>query len=215
MDGYVSLEVLPAYAHNAAKTIDNAKKITKQVASPNLMVKVPGTKEGLEAIRVLTREGVNVNVTLLFSLRHYEESARAYVDGLRDRVKDGKALGDVCSVASVFVSRIDSWVDKLLDGINEPTLKGKVAVANIVDELIGEDTVNTLPHSTLEAFLDHGTPKLTIGENLDQARQYLDQLAALGIDLDGVCDEVQQQGVEAFSASFEQLMDAIARKAGL
>jgi transaldolase len=257
-DGYVSLEVLPEYAHDPVKTIDHARRIHKEVARPNLMIKVPGTKEGPEAIRVLTREGINVNVTLLFSLEHYEGSARAYLDGLRERLGDGHALEDVFSVASVFVSRVDTNVDKRLEELEEDRLKGKIAVANAkmiyqrfkllffgqtfrelasqgaqiqrllwgststknpdyvdvkyVDELIGKDSVNTLPHNTLEAFLDHGMPKLTIETDLNKEKRYLEQLKDLGIDLNEICDEIQKQGVDAFSDSFKQLIDAIRRK---
>ena len=257
-DGYVSLEVLPQYAHDPAKTIDDARRIHQEVARPNLMIKVPGTKEGPEAIRVLTREGINVNVTLLFSLEHYEASAKAYLDGLRERLGDGHTLEDVCSVASVFVSRVDTKVDRRLKELKEDRLQGKIAVANAkmiyqrfkalfcgqtfrglasqgaqiqrvlwgststknpdyvdvkyVDELIGKDTVNTLPHNTLEAFLDHGTPKLSIEKNLNKEKEYLEQLKHLRIDLNEVCDEIQKQGVDAFSESFNQLIDAIRRK---
>ena len=257
-DGYVSLEVLPEYAHDPVKTIDHARRIHKEVARPNLMIKVPGTKEGPEAIRVLTREGINVNVTLLFSLGHYKASAKAYLDGLRERLGDGHALEDVFSVASVFVSRVDTNVDKRLEDLKEDRLKGKIAVANAkmiyqrfkslfsgqtfrelasqgaqiqrvlwgststknpdyvdvkyVDELIGKDSVNTLPHNTLEAFLDHGMPKLTIETDLNQEKRYLEQLEDLGIDLNETCDEIQKQGVDAFSDSFKQLIDAIRRK---
>jgi len=258
-DGYVSLEVLPEYAHDPVKTIDHARRMHKEVARPNLMIKVPGTKEGPEAIRVLTREGINVNVTLLFSLEHYEASAEAYLDGLRERLGEGRAIEDVFSVASVFVSRVDTSIDKRLEGLNADRLKGKIAVANAkmiyqrfkslffgqtfrelasegaqiqrvlwgststknpdyvdvkyVDELIGKDTVNTLPHNTLEAFLDHGMPKLTIETDLNEENRYLEQLKDLGIDLNEICDEIQKQGVGAFSDSFKHLMDAIDRKA--
>ncbi len=258
-DGYVSLEVLPEYAHDAAKTIDNARKINKDVARPNLMIKVPGTKEGQEAIRVLIREGINVNVTLLFSLKQYEQSALAYMEGLKQRQEDGNSLDGVCSVASVFVSRVDTSVDKRLEELNEKSLKGKIAVANAkiiydrfkrlfygetfrhlasngaqiqrvlwgststknpdyrdvkyVDELIGKDTINTLPHNTLEAFLDHGTPRLTIEKDLDSERAYLERLGGLGIELDEVCDELQEQGVDAFFTSYTKLIEAIHQKA--
>lgn len=260
-DGYVSLEVNPDYAHDPDKTIEHARQIHKDVARPNLMVKVPGTKESCEAIRVLTREGINVNVTLLFSPGHYEASATAYIDGTRERIQDGNSVDTVCSVASVFVSRVDTKVDKMLEGLEGERLKGKIAVANdkmiyqrfrelffdgafgdlaengarrqrvlwgststknssysdvkYVDELIGRDTVNTLPHDTLEAFLDHGTPRLTIEEDLDTAKQDLYLLQQQGIDLDKICDEIQQEGVDAFSASFKKLMDAVAEKARL
>lgn len=259
MDGYVSLEVNPEYAYDPQKTIENARRLHKDVARPNLMIKVPGTREGYEAIRVLTREGINVNVTLLFSLGHYEAIAMAYMDGLSQKLQEGESLDGVCSVASVFVSRVDTKVDNMLQGSGADRLKGRIAVANVkmiyqrfkelfsggafedlaargariqrvlwgststknssysdvkyVDELIGPDTVNTLPHNTLEAFLDHGTPRLTLEEDLDEARGDLELLRQLGIDLDGVCDEIQREGVDAFSASFKKLMDAIAEKA--
>jgi transaldolase/transaldolase/glucose-6-phosphate isomerase len=259
VDGYVSLEVNPDYAYDAGKTIKHAREIHGDVARPNLMIKVPGTTEGCEAIRVLTREGINVNVTLLFSMRHYEKGAAAYIEGLRERLQDGNPLDTVCSVASVFVSRVDTKVDKILEGRETNHLKGKIAVANVkmiyqrfrelffdgtfgdlssnggriqrvlwgststkdpsysdvkyVDELIGRDSVNTLPHNTLEAFLDHGNPRLTIEEDLDKVRQDLDQLQQLGIDLDKICDQIQQEGVDAFIASFKKLMSAVAEKA--
>ncbi len=177
---------------------------------------------------------------------------------MKDRLKDGNPLDNVASVSSVFISRVDTWVDKLLDDLNEGSLKGKIAVANTkmiyerfkelfygdifgeasskgaqiqrvlwgststknpdyvdvkyVDELIGKDTINTIPHNTLEAFLDHGTPRLTIEENLNNERTYLKRLRDLGIDLNGICDDIQQQGVEAFSESFNQLIKAIVNK---
>lgn len=258
-DGYVSLEVLPKYAHDPAKTIDHARRIHKEVARPNLMIKVPGTKEGPEAITVLTREGINVNVTLLFSLQHYEASAMAYVDGLRERLRAGRALDDVCSVASVFVSRVDTKVDQRLDELKEEGLKGKIAVANAkmiyqrfralffdqtfgelasqgaqiqrvlwgststknpdyvdvkyVDELIGRDSINTLPHRTLEAFLDHGSAQLRIERDLNGEKAYLERLKDLGINLNTMCDEIQKEGVKVFSDAFDQLIDAIGRKA--
>jgi len=260
-DGYVSLEVDPYYADDAEKTIDDARRIHKEVARPNLMIKVPGTKEGCKAVKVLTRDGININVTLLFSLRHYEASAMAYIDGIRERLGDANSVEKVCSVASVFVSRVDTKIDKIVEDLRIDRLKGKIAVANAkmiyqrfkelfhngvfadeaskgariqrvlwgstgtknpvygdvkyVDELIGEDTINTLPHSTHEAFLDHGTPRLTIEEDLHKARQYLDLLQHQGIDLDKICDEIQHEGVAAFSASFKKLMDAVADKARL
>ena len=258
-DGYVSLEVNPDYAHETEKTIELAKRIHNDVARPNLMIKIPGTKEGYEAIRVLTRDGINVNVTLLFSLNHYEASAMAYIDGIRQRLENGNSVEKVCSVASVFVSRVDTKVDKILEDIKIDSLTGKIAVSNVkmiyqkfkelfygnvmdglvsngagiqrvlwgstssknpaysdvkyVDELIGKDTINTLPDSTLQAFLDHGNPRLTIEEDLDKARQRLDLLEQQGVDLESVCDEIQREGVEAFQASFRKLKEAVADKA--
>lgn len=259
-DGYVSLEVNPDYAYDEEKTIESARRINKKVARRNLMIKVPGTKEGFGAIKILTREGINVNVTLLFSLKHYEDGAMAYIEGIRERIRDGNSVESVCSVASVFVSRVDTKVDKILEAHNLDSLKGKIAVANAkmiyqrfkelfyngvfgdlasggariqrvlwgstsaknptyndvmyVDELIGKDTVNTLPDSTLEAFLDHGKPRLTIEEDLDKARQYLDLLKRHEVDLTKICDEIQQDGVDAFRASFKKLVGAIRHKAG-
>ena len=260
-DGYVSLEVDPDYAYDPDKTIDDAKKIHRNVARSNLMIKVPGTKEGCKAIRVLTRDGINVNITLLFSLRHYEVSAMAYIDGIRERLGDGNPIDGVCSVASVFVSRVDTKIDNILEDLKIDRPKGKIAVANAkaiyqrfkelfydgvfgdvaskgariqrvlwgststknpvyddvkyVDELIGKDTINTLPDSTLRAFVDHGTPRLTIEQDLHKARQHLDLLRQQGIDLDKICDEIQQEGIAAFSASFNKLMAAVADKARL
>jgi transaldolase len=259
-DGYVSLEVDPDYAYDPGKTIDCARRIHKDVARPNLMIKIPGTNEGCEAISILTREGININATLLFSLRHYEGSAIAYIDGIKKRLGDGNSVDRICSVASVFVSRVDTKVDKILDDINIGHLKGKIAVANAkiiyqrfkelfcngsfsdvaangarvqrvlwgststknpaysdvkyVDELIGEDTINTLPHNTLEAFLDHGTPRLTIEEDLDKAKEYLYLLQQQRIDLDKICNEIQTEGVDAFRTSFKKLINAVADKVG-
>lgn len=256
-DGYVSLEVLPEYAHDPVKTIDNARKIHEQVARRNLMIKVPGTKEAPEAIQVLTAEGLNINVTLLFSLEHYEQCAMAYIEGLKDRLKDGHPVENICSVASVFVSRLDTAIDRVLDHSNA-SLKGKIAVANAkmiyqsfkevfygeifkdlrskganiqrvlwgststknpdysdvkyVDELIGKDTVNTLPHKTLEALLDHATLKPTIEDNLDKEKAHLKELKSLGIELNKICDDIQEQGVDAFFNSFNYLIDAIVSK---
>jgi transaldolase len=258
LDGYVSLEVNPDYAYDAEETIKQAREIHQAVDRPNLMIKVPGTKEGRKAIRVLTREGVNINVTLLFSVRHYEASATAYIDGIRDRLEDGNPISAVCSVASVFVSRVDTRLDERLANLELDQLKGKIAVANAkmiyqkyralffpglfgeiaskgghvqrllwgststknpaysdvkyVNELIGQDTINTLPHSTLEAFLDHGTPALSIEKDLEQARKDLDILRQEGVDIDEVCDDIQREGVDAFSASYKKLLDAIAKK---
>lgn len=260
LDGYVSLEVNPEFAHDAQKTIDHAVTLWRQVDRPNLMIKVPGTKEGPEAIEALTRQGINVNVTLLFSRKHYAACAAAYTEGLRNRLADGAALEPVRSVASVFISRVDTAVDKHLDLADHPELKGKTAVANAkmiyrdfrswfygeafgklrekgariqrvlwgststknpdysdvkyVDELIGKDTVNTLPHKTLEAFVDHGRVRLTLVEGLDEAEKHLQRIQELGLDLDAMCDEIQQQGVDAFAASFRQLIGSIEKKAG-
>jgi len=257
-DGYVSLEVLPRYAQDPENTIENARRLFQEVGRDNVMIKVPGTPEGAEAIRVLTADGINVNVTLLFSLAHYERSAKAYMEGLRDRLRKGKPLQNVCSVASVFISRVDTLTDKQLQELNEKDLQGKIAVANAkmiyqrfkewfkgepfselaskgahmqrvlwgststknpdydelkyVDELIGTDTINTLPHNTLLAFMDHGRPKLTLEDDLDKEKGYLEKLKGLGIDLNQNCETLQKQGIQAFSDSFDQLIAAIVAK---
>lgn len=259
LDGYVSLEVNPDHAYNIQKTIENARMLHHAVGRPNVMIKVPGTKEGPAAIRILTREGINVNVTLLFSLDHYEAAARAYMAGLRDRVKEEKPINSVCSVASLFISRVDTAVDKALDGQNNSRLKGRAAVANAkmiyqrfkqlffgkefddlrsegacmqrvlwgststknpeykdlkyVEELIGKHTINTLPHSTLKALLDDATIRLTIEENLQEEKVVLEELESLEIDLNKLCDHIQEQGVNAFATSFHQLIEAIEKKA--
>lgn len=260
-DGYVSLEVSPEYAYDVQKTTEHARKINRAVARPNLMIKIPGTTEGCDALRILTKEGININATLLFSVKHYEAIAEAYIQGLRERQNLGGPLDRICSVASVFVSRIDTKVDAALMGPEGEGLRGRIAVANIkeiyqryketffdgpfrelaakggrvqrvlwgststkdplysdvkyVDEIIGKGTINTLPHNTLEAFMDHGTPRLTIEEDLDRARADLKFLKGHGIDLDEVCEQIQHEGVKAFQASYVKLIEAVAEKAGL
>ncbi len=257
-DGYVSLEVLPEFSHNTAKTIENAKNLWNKVARPNLMIKVPGTQEGPEAIRTLTREGINVNVTLIFSMKHYEACAKAFIEGLKDRLRDGFVIDRVFSVASVFISRVDTALDRHLKDVKKEHLQGKIAVANAkkiyqrfkelfygkeftnlkrkggniqrvlwgstgsknpnysdvkyVNELIGKDTINTLPHKTFKAFLDHGKPDLTIENNIEQETRNLRELQDIEIDLDKICDDIQEKGVEAFTDSFKTLMEAIKTK---
>jgi len=258
LDGYVSIEVLPEYARDPAKTIDYARKIFNRINKPNIMIKVPGTKEGLEAIRQLISEGINVNVTLLFSVPQYEAIAGAYIEGLRDRIKSNKDVKGIASVASVFVSRIDTKIDKMLDDVGAPDLKGKIAVsymkmiykryreiffgeefkplsakgANVqrvlwaststknpaykdvkyVEELIGPDSINTMPHETVLAFADHGIVKQAVEENLDLAKSHLDDLKSSGIDLESICDQIQAEGVKKFKESFDLLIGSIEQK---
>ena len=258
LDGYVSIEVLPEFAHDPRKTIQAAREIFKHINKPNVMIKVPGTKEGPEALRVLTEDGINVNVTLLFSVKHYEENALAYIEGLKDRLKEGKDVKGVFSVASVFVSRVDSKVDKMLENIKNDNLEGKAAVANskmiyqkykeifeskefqelrrkganiqrvlwaststknpayndvkYVEELIGPDSVNTIPPATIDAFLDHGKVELTVEKDLDKAKSDLTELRSLGIDIDKICQEIQDAGVDSFQASFDKLIHAVEQK---
>jgi len=257
-DGYVSLEVLPELAYDAEKTVRDAKDIWEKVARPNVMIKVPGTTEGYGAIEELTKEGINVNVTLLFSLDHYMRSAEAYIAGLAARHNTGRDIAKVFSVASVFVSRVDTMVDKALDQMEKPDLQGKTAVANAkriyreyktlfsdssftrleevggkrqkvlwgststknpayrdvkyVEELIGADTINTMPHATLEAFLDHGDAAPTLEKDWEAAAAHLAAIEAIGVDLTEICDELQKKGVEDFAASFNGLIEAIEEK---
>lgn len=253
-DGYVSLEVSPHLARDTGGTVAEAKRLWARVDRPNLMIKVPATAEGIPAIEDLIARGINVNATLMFSLADYEAVAQAYVRGI------GKceAPDRVASVASFFVSRVDTKVDAALESIGSEqalALRGKAAVANAklayrrfqeifrdgpfaeqlsrgaqvqrplwastssknpaysdviyVEELIGPDTVNTLPVATLEAFRDHGEPRTSITEGVDAAAATMDALAALGIDMDAVTDELQVEGVAAFAASFDQLLAAL------
>ncbi len=249
LDGYVSIEVLPEFAHNAEKTARSAREIFKNIAKPNIMIKVPGTKEAPGAIRALTREGINVNVTLLFSVKHYETCARAYIDGLTDRIKEGKGIKNVFSVASVFISRVDTKLDKLFEEKKIEDLRGEIAVANAkmiyrkfkeldfkggnaqrvlwastsaknpsyrdvkyVEELIGAETINTMPPQTVDAFLDHGKVEFTVEKGLDTAEANLAKLRSLGINLDEICQEIQDAGVQAFQNSFNKLIHSIEQK---
>jgi transaldolase/glucose-6-phosphate isomerase len=257
-DGYVSLEVSPHLAHDTAATISEARRLREAVRRPNLMIKVPATPEGIPAIEQLIAEGINVNVTLMFSMAHYEAVARAYINGLR-RAADPAA---VASVASFFVSRVDTVVDKQLEAIGTPEAKallGKIAIANsrvvyrrfleifhgegfvslrqrgarvqrplwastgtknpaysdvlYVENLIGPETVNTLPPDTINAFRDHGNvPGTTVKQGIEEADADLARLASLGIDLEAITEKLQVEGVAAFAASFDQLMAALDKK---
>ncbi len=255
-DGYVSLEVSPHLAHDTEQTIVEARRLWAAVGRPNLMIKVPATPEGVPAVERLTAEGINVNATLMFSLAHYEAIARAWLRGL-DRCAHPER---VASVASFFVSRVDSSIDSGLDRLGSPatkTLRGRAAVANAklayarfrelfgapfepmrargarpqrvlfgststkdpnysdvkyVEELIGPDTVNTLPPETIDAFLDHGVARITLTEGVDDARCLFDELRALGIDIDVVTEELQTDGVLKFAQSFDKLLAAIDAK---
>jgi len=259
LDGYVSIEVLPEFAHNAKKTIESAKEIFAKINMPNIMIKVPGTKESPEAVRELIKEGINVNVTLLFSVEHYEASAHAYIEGLKERLKNGKDISNVFSVASVFVSRVDTKLDKVFEEQKINDLKGKIAVANAkiiyqrfkeifsgnkftklgekgghvqrvlwastgtknptyndvkyVEELIGPHTINTMPPVTVNAFLDHGKITSVLDGELDDVQISLKKLSNLGIDLDKVCQEIQDAGIIAFQVSFDKLIQSIQNKA--
>lgn len=268
-DGYVSLEVSPYLAMDTAGTVAEARRLWKDVGRKNLMVKVPATPEGLPAIETLIGEGISINITLLFSRAVYLEVAEAYIAGLEKYVAGGGDPSHVASVASFFVSRIDSVVDKQLDDkiarANDPSekerlaaLKGKVAIANAkvayqdykrlfsghrwdklaakgarpqrmlwastgtknkdysdvlyVEELIGPDTINTVPPATLDAFRDHGKPRDSLEENIDDARRVLEELERSGISLDAITEELVKDGVKLFADAADKLYGAVAHK---
>lgn len=260
-DGFVSLEVSPYLARDTAGTVQEARRLFTAVNRPNVMIKVPATLAGIPAIRQLISEGINVNVTLMFSMAHYEAVAQAYLDGLTQLTTNGGDLAGVASVASFFVSRVDTAVDKKLTVLDSPSAKellGKTAVANsrlvyqrfqeifygpafsqlqatganrqrllwaststknpaysqtlYVDELIGPETVNTMPPNTIDAFRENGRLSYSLESNLDEARQTLENLSALGIDLNAVTEQLQDDGVTAFAQAFDALMAAIESK---
>ena len=271
-DGFVSLEVSPRLAQQTETTISEAIRLWEMVGRPNLMIKVPATPAGIPAIRALIAEGVNVNVTLLFSRIYYEQAALAYMDGLEARALRGQDLSTVSSVASMFVSRVDTAVDDALcdnaklrakmfpsDAARLRQLKGKAAVANAklayrrygelfsserwrmllakggwpqrllwgstgtknpaysdvlyVDELIGFETVNTLPPATLDAFRDHGRPRASLTESVGEAEEVVRTLIAEGISLHEITDQLLAQGVKLFADAYDKLLDAIAARA--
>ncbi|HTI64306.1 MAG TPA: transaldolase [Gemmatimonadaceae bacterium] len=266
-DGFVSIEVSPAAANDATATISEATRLWATVDRPNVFVKVPGSVEGAKAVRKLTANGVNVNITLLFSLEAYQRVIEGYMAGLEDRLAQGKEIHAIHSVASFFVSRVDTEVDKRLDAaINSgakdrqalESLKGKAAIANAklayrlfqnsiassrwkalaakgatvqrplwaststknpayrdvmyVEELIGPDTVNTMPPQTITAFLDHGEVKRTVDVDVDEAQQSIDALEEHGILMRDVTDKLLVDGVASFQKSFDQLIAGLQKK---
>ena len=264
-DGYVSLEVSPYLALNTQGTIEEARRLWKAVDRRNLMVKVPGTEAGVPAIRALIEDGLNINVTLLFSIDAYKAVAEAYIAGLEARVAKGEDISKIASVASFFVSRIDSVIDKKIEALgtdDAKTLAGKVAIANAkvayawyedliasdrwqalaaknaqpqrllwastgtknpaysdvlyIDELIGPETVNTMPQKTMDAFRDHGVVAPTLTRDVADARAILAKADALGLDLAGVTRDLVTDGVKLFSESFDTLLGVVEdkRKAG-
>ncbi len=263
-DGYVSLEVSPRLAHDTLGTLAEAKRLWNLVERPNLMIKIPATLEGIPAIRESIAAGINVNVTLIFSLARYREVMDAYLSGLEDRLKAGLPIDRIASVASFFVSRVDTKIDQRLDEIIKSeeasaklaqSLLGKAAVANArmayafyletfaslrydtlrqqgartqrplwaststknpayrdvvyVEELIGADTVNTMPPQTLEAFLDHGEAQVRLGWDVSQDQQVIAQLETLGISMNKVTGELEAEGVKAFTDAFDALLKTI------
>ena len=271
-DGYVSLEVSPTLANDTAGTVEEARRLWKAVGRPNLMVKVPATKEGIPAIRQLLEEGININITLLFAQSAYEQVAEAYIAALEARVLKGEDVGKIASVASFFVSRIDT----LIDGMIEEKLKtetdrkkkellssveGKVAIANArrtyakyqefvgaarwkalaskgahtqrllwaststknkkyrdvlyVEELIGADTVDTIPPATFDAFRDHGKLRNSLTENVAGANKTMGDLEAAGISMKAVTDKLLLDGVKLFADAFTTLIAAVEKHAGV
>jgi transaldolase len=258
-DGWVSLEVDPHLAHDTENTIEEAKRLHALVDRPNLFIKIPATLEGLPAIEETIAAGIPVNVTLIFSLDRHRAVADAYVRGLQRYADTGGDLTKMASVASFFISRVDTEADKRLDEIGgHDELKGKLAIANgklayetykevfagdawdalaakgasaqrclwaststknpdyrdvlYVEELIGPDTVNTMPRETVDAFADHGIVRDSLEEDVDGARRTLEAFKAAGIDYDDVVATLEREGVEKFAKSFEQLFADVEAK---
>lgn len=268
-DGYVSLEVSPDLAHDTDGTISEVRRFWKMVDRPNLLIKIPATPEGIPAIRQALSEGININITLIFSMENYRQVADAYLSALEERNSEGKAITHMASVASFFVSRVDTLVDKLLEDKVKATsdsaeqqklksLEGKAAIANArlvyqefkrifstprfeslkhagahvqrplwaststknpayrdvlyAEELIGPDTVDTMPLETIENFRDHGQVRYSIEDNIPQARAELAALEAIGIHYDQVTQQLQDEGVQKFADSFHELFEGIAAK---
>ena len=262
LDGFVSVEVAPELARDTAGTITAARDLHTRIDQPNLLVKIPATAEGIPAIQAMTAEGRSINITLIFSLSRYREVIDAYLSGLEDYAHNGGDVSAVRSVASFFVSRVDSEVDRCLDTIATPdalALRGRAAVAQAklayhlfrdrfagprwldlaaggarvqrplwaststkdpaypdtryVDDLIGPDTVNTLPDTTIANFEDHGTVARTIDRDIDDAAMVLDRLAQVGVDMDDVGRALEDQGVASFHESFAHVLGTLTTKA--
>jgi transaldolase len=260
-DGYVSLEVEPGLAHDTDGTIEQAQRFHDEIARSNLYVKIPATDAGVPAIEEMIARGKSINVTLIFGLDRYAAVAEAYIRGLERFVDGGGDPSLVTSVASFFVSRVDTEADKRLDALGgHDHLKGRLAIANAklayqrykeifsgarwerlaargassqrclwaststknpeyrdvmyVEELIGPETVNTMPRETIEAFQDHGEVRVTLEEGLDAARQLFEELARAGIDYDDVTRVLEDEGVQKFADSFDELLQGIAAKRG-
>lgn len=260
-DGYVSLEVSPHLSRRTEETIDEARDWYAAVERPNVMIKVPATSAGIPAIRQLISDGININITLMFSMSHYEAVAQAYVDGLTHFLEKGGDPRKVASVASFFVSRVDTAVDRKLAALDDPAaeaLLGKSAIANsklvyqrfkelflgdafaelraagarpqrllwaststknpdypdtmYVDELIGAQTINTMSPATIDAFRDHGHPGNTLEEGIEEAQLVLGNLEELGINLDDVTEQLQVDGIRAFTQSFDVLISTLTSK---
>lgn len=266
LDGYVSLEVSPDLAHDTEGTLNEARRFWKMVDRPNLMIKIPATPAGIPAVEAALTEGINVNITLIFALDNYKEVAEAYLNALENRNSEGKDISHIASVASFFVSRVDTLVDKLLedqikaggDSASLKALEGKAAIANArvvyqefkrifhsprfetlkhsgahvqrplwaststknpayrdvlyAEELIGPNTVDTMPLETINNFRAHGIAAFTIENDLDNATKALDELEEVGIHYTQVTQQLQDEGVQKFADSFHQLFQGIEHK---
>jgi transaldolase len=257
-DGYVSLEVAPELAFDTEGTIARAKLVWEMAARPNLLVKIPATKEGLQAIEESIAAGISVNVTLIFSLERYRAVAQAYIRGLERLIEGGGEPSKVASVASFFVSRVDTETDRRLEEVGRENLKGRLAIDNAkivyqefkrifsgpewesleskgatkqrplwaststknphykdtiyVDNLIGPETVNTMPLSTLKATMDHAEVRPTLEEGIDDAHKLLEELKEAGVDYDDVVEVLEKEGVQKFVDSYNELIEEIEQK---
>src|SRR6266853_1116991 len=268
-DGFVSLEVSPDLAHDTERSISEARRFWKLVDRPNLMIKIPATPEGIPAVQQALTEGININITLIFSLDSYRDVADAYISALEDRNAEGKDISHIASVASFFVSRVDTLVDQLLEDKIKTTsdsaeqqklksLEGKAAIANArlvyqaftrifhtprfetlkhsgahvqrplwaststknpayrdvlyAEELIGPDTVDTMPLETIENFRDHGRVSRTVENDIQQAKDVFASLEKVGIHYDQVTKQLQDEGVQKFADSFHELFQGVESK---
>ncbi len=268
-DGFISIEVSPAAANDTAATLAEARYLWGRVSRPNVMVKVPATPEGIPAVEQLTSEGLNINITLIFALEVYEQVVEAYLEGLEKRVAAGQPIASISSVASFFVSRVDTEVDKRLDALAQQAgnpqaildLRGKAAIANAklayemyqktfsgprftalkakgarpqrclwaststknpayrdvlyIEELIGPETVNTMPPATIDAFRDHGRVRVTLTENVAGARDLLRQVEAVGLSMADVTQKLQIDGVKLFADSYNQMVSEVGNKVAM
>ena len=269
-DGYVSIEISPGVSHNADAAVEEARRLWKTVDRPNVMVKVPGTVEGAVAVRRLIAEGINVNITLLFAIEAHDRVIEAYMAGLEDRVKARQPIDGLASVASFFVSRVDTEIDKRLDAMiaraqlaekeRLQLLRGRAAIANAklayrlfrqkfsgprwealakqgarvqrplwaststknpayrdvmyVEELIGPDTVDTMPPATIEAFADHGAVEKTVDKKVAAAEGLLKEIEAAGISVREVTEKLLVDGIASFQKSFDELIAGLESKIG-
>ena len=269
-DGFVSIEVAPHLARDTQGTIAEARRLWKSCDRPNVMVKIPGTAEGVPAIRQCVAEGININITLLFSVPRYREVMEAYLAGMEERISKRQPVDRIRSVASFFVSRVDTYADRKLDALAKASsrpesdraaarrLRGRLAIANAkiayeafeevfgsarfaalkvkgvhvqrplwastsakdpaypdlyyVEALVAPESVDTMPPETFDAYRDHGDPKVRIREDLVGAHAAVRDLAAIGLDLDGISRELEEEGVKKFSDSYDQLLKAVAEK---